>query len=428
MRSSTPITAVVAACAATVFTAAHAEPLNWNYLEGVYFHEIELELPGSGPELDGDGVGLSGSMAVAPHVLLQAGNTNADIDAPGGGQAALDRSWVGPGLYADFRLADIRVGPWARVAYERLNAFGLVAEGWHGALGLRLGFTERLELALTGEYGDYEPARVGGGPRPDLDRDAYRADLLYAVSPRWSVLAGYEHGSIDIGGGDTDVDKLYAGSRWYFDAAPGGAAAADSGSGYDGEANYNYLQVVYPFGDEVETGNTDRDIFDGAIFSGAARVSEHIVLMGEATALNVAAGGEAAIDFQSLGPALRYGDTLTGGSWLDLHVGVSYERANIGGVFTGVGANVGARWLVGNLELAPRVMVIDTNGRASGASADLTGQRYRLEALYSVSKAVALVANYERTELDVEPSGGARIPIEGDSYGLGLRFYYAGRT
>lgn len=427
MRATTHIAAAVAACAAMGLTAAHAEPLNWNYLQGVYFHDIEIDAPGA-PEADGDGVGLSGSMAVAPNVLLQAGSTNADIDAPGGGQVAIDRTWVGPGLYADFALAGIRVGPWARVAYERLSLAGGVAEGWHGALGLRLGFSERLELALTGEYGDYEPARVGSGPRPDLDLDAFRADAIYAVSPRWSVLAGYERGNLNVGAGDADVDKMYVGSRWYFDAAPGGAAAAGEASAYSGEANYNYMQVVYPFGDEVEIGGAEIDIFDGAVFSGAARVSERIVLMGQASALNVEGGGEAAVDFQSFGPALRFGDTV-GGTWLDLHAGVSYERASIGGgVFTGVGANLGARWLAGNLELAPRIMVVDANGRAGGGGADLTGQRYRLEALYSVSDSVALVADYERTELDVEPSGAGRIPIEGDSYGLGLRFYYAGRT
>lgn len=433
MRTTTQIAAAIAACAAMTLTAAHAEPLNWNYLEGVYYHEVEIDQPGT--EQDGDGVGLTGSMAVAPHVLLQAGTENLDIDQAGGGQRALDRAWVGPGLYADFRVADIRVGPWARVAYERLGVGGAVNEGWHGALGLRLGFTDRVELALSGEYGDYEPARVGGGPRADLDRDAYRADLIYAVDSRWSLLAGYEHGSIDfgIGQGKRDTDKILVGTRWYMDATPGGAFAAGGDSAYSGEANYNYLQTAYQFGDEIEVGSSERDIFDGVVLAGAARVSERVVILGEATALNVAATGEAGFDSQSLGPAIRFGDKV-GAGWLDLYVGASYERAALAGdVYTGGGVSAGARWLLGNLELAPRITAVDMNGRdnnfgGGGASADLDGQRYRLEALYSVSDSVALLANYERTELDVESSGAGSTAIDGDSYGLGLRFYYAGKS
>lgn len=421
---------VVASSALLAASVVQAEPLNWNYLEGVYYHDIELDFPaaaGAG-ELEGDGVGLTGSMAVAPNVLLQMGNANGDIDLPGFGQIPLDRTWIGPGLYADFDLGGVRVGPWARIAYERMSVFtGGVAEGWHGAAGLRLGFGERFELALTGEVGDYEPARFGSGPRPDLDREVVRADLLYAVTPRWSLLGGFESGDFDpgFGYGDIETERFYAGARWYLDATPGGAYAAEGEPAHSGRANYNYMQAVYRDGDELEAFGGEIDVHDGTVLSGAVRLSERFVMLGEVTAMNAQGGGESALDFQSLGPAIRFGDTIAGGTWLDIYAGVSYERVSLPlvGVFTGGGASIGARWLAGDFEVAPRVMTLDTDGTAG---LDLDGQRYRLEVLYSLSPSVALVADLERIELDAEGAGGG-TSIEADSYGLGIRYYYAGK-
>jgi len=417
-------TATVACLPMAAF--AGGQDLNWNYLQGTYVHQGEFDPDGGGLPVDGDGLELKASYAVMPHLLLQAGAEVLDFETPA--EVAGDRAWVGPGVYLDMDLGALTVSPWARVTYERGSLGGASADGYGAGAGFRVGHHSGIELDVGYRYSDLEADANGGGDLRGLESNRIVADLVVPAGERWAITAGYVYEDVDGDNGnlpDGDFDAIRLGARWYTNPTPGGAHTQDKESPYSG-ANYSYVDAMYMIGDEVEANATDLDAEDGFAFRAAARVHERVAILGEFRNVDVENPGGAAediaYDWASIGPALRFGDQV-GGTWVDLHIGPSFERANAPNstlTLNGGGINAGVRWLIGDIEVAPSFKAFELGG----SGRDMDGERYRVDLLYNASESVALLVNLDYEDYDVELPNGSTTRFDNLIYGAGLRFYY----
>ena len=132
------------------FAAANAaEGISWNYVEGGY--------AATNSDLDADGFGLNGSVAVHPNFHVFGGYMNQEID---GTSIDFDQWRLGVGYNHEIsRNADLVT----RIAYEKFDA-GRDGFGNRYLMILNRDFYEHLDarLSLKGNYRVYEISRQDG--------------------------------------------------------------------------------------------------------------------------------------------------------------------------------------------------------------------------------------------------------------------------
>lgn len=165
------------------FAAANAaEGISWNYVEGGY--------AATNSDLDADGFGLNGSVAVHPNFHVFGGYMNQEID---GTSIDFDQWRLGVGYNHEIsRNADLVT----RIAYEKFDAgrdiFGqsIDPDGYSVEVGLRGGLTPNFEGTAMVGYEDYGS---------NYDSDFYgRLGAVVKFTPNWGL-----SGDVKFVSGDT---------------------------------------------------------------------------------------------------------------------------------------------------------------------------------------------------------------------------------
>ena len=164
------------------FAAANAaEGISWNYVEGGY--------AATNSDLDADGFGLNGSVAVHPNFHVFGGYMNQEID---GTSIDFDQWRLGVGYNHEIsRNADLVT----RIAYEKFDAGrGLDPDGYSIDVGLRGAMTPNFEGHAMVGYEDY-----GSDAYFDYDSDFYgRLGAVVKFTPNWGL-----SGDVKFVSGDT---------------------------------------------------------------------------------------------------------------------------------------------------------------------------------------------------------------------------------
>lgn len=401
----------------------------WSYLEGQWLADGEFKAPGD--DIDSDGLGLEVSLAASEIVFFQSAYEANNLELAGA-DIAYDRFRIGPGLTTDLALGRTVLAPWLRLDYRRDSLAGQVFDGYGAALGLRWRIG-RFEAQVSGAYAELDRDLDVAPGEADLEESTVELALRYALTPRWWLTAAYRSGQIEdddgavaAPGDEIDFDRVLLGLRWAYAAAPPELVDQEDPAPAD---PFNYVDLLYIFGDELETQATGAslDIERGALIRASAALSNWLIVAAGAQTLHLDSSDadDISLDWVSIGPGLRHGFA---GAWgeLDVYGAVTYERASFigGAVFDGPGAAFGLRYRIGNLELAPAAKVFATETDAAG-DPELDGEVYSLDLIYSVSPAVGLIAHAAWT--DAELSGaGPDIDLEQTVFGAGLRFYFGG--
>ncbi len=127
---------------AAPFAASAADGISYNYVEGGY-----VATNTDGP--DADGLGVNGSVAIAPNFHLFGSYSNQEIDHS---NVDFDQWRVGVGYNREIsRSADLVT----RVAYEKFDAGrGFDYDGWSAEVGVRGALTRNLEGYAMAGYED----------------------------------------------------------------------------------------------------------------------------------------------------------------------------------------------------------------------------------------------------------------------------------
>ncbi|MGO1540643.1 MAG: OmpO family porin [Luteimonas sp.] len=173
---------VLGLAAAIPFAAVHAaEGISYNYVEGGY--------AATNADLDADGFGINGSVAVHPNFHLFGGYSNQDIDHS---SMDFDQWRLGVGYNHEIsRNADLVT----RIAYEKFDAGrGLDPDGYSVEVGLRGAMMPNFEGHAMVGYEDY-----GSDAYFDYDSDFYgRLGAVVKFNPNWGL-----SGDVKFVSGDT---------------------------------------------------------------------------------------------------------------------------------------------------------------------------------------------------------------------------------
>lgn len=172
-------------------TPAVAESPDWNFVQGAY-QNADIDVAGF--DVDGDGLGISGSFEIAELVHLFAGYQTFDFDFG----VDLDQLAVGVGWHPGMTDTTDLVFEVAYLSAEASAAgFSDDEDGYGVTLGLRSMVQDNLELA-------------GGINYVDVGDDDTSIDLQgwYTFTNALAVGAGVEFGD--------DATILGIGLRWYF--------------------------------------------------------------------------------------------------------------------------------------------------------------------------------------------------------------------
>lgn len=162
--------------AALPFAASAAEGVSYNYVQGGYV--------ATNGDLDADGFGIDGSVAVHPNFHLFGGYNNQDID---GFNVDVDQWQLGVGYnYEIAPKADLVT----RIAYEKIDAgSGVDADGYSAEVGVRGALASKVEGYAMAGYQDYE----------QVDGDFYgRLGAQVKFNENWGL-----SGDVKFADGDT---------------------------------------------------------------------------------------------------------------------------------------------------------------------------------------------------------------------------------
>lgn len=213
-------------------------------------------------------------------------------------------------------------------------------------------------------------------------------------------------------------------------AAHAGAPTGDRG------ISYNYLEGAWVFGDELDVEGAPGEDVNGSRFGASAALTPNVFVYGQSTFLNIEdfLGGsddDVDLDTQSLGVGYTL-PLMPGPAPLDVWGSLSYERLNgAGDTADGYGATLGTRWMpMQGLELNAFGGLRDY-GDAEGfgdifpTGGDLDGWAYGIGAVYNVTQQLALTADWQRHNLEADPSGGgSKFDVDLDTFSVGARWYY----
>lgn len=210
----------LAAIAAAVFVApawgqaSNRLDLRYMYLQADYVEDSEVDHP-TGKE-DGDGWGAKARIAASAHAFVALEYHSVDNS-----NGRLYSAAAGLGLRtALLEWLDL----YGTANYERFNLAipGVIdddADGYSGALGLRLFLGERLELSAEGRLADFGDKRIGGS-QTDIDSAFYSLGAVFRFTDALALSAEYLTGEYEFEGGvdaDVDRDDVRLGLRWYLD-------------------------------------------------------------------------------------------------------------------------------------------------------------------------------------------------------------------
>ena len=176
---------------------AMADGINYNYLEGSY-QRVELD-DGLG-DVDGDGYGIAGSVALGESWHLIGGFNGTSFDVLPGIDVDLDELVLGGGFHTSLTSNMDFV---ANLAYVRLEGsslgFSIDDDGIGASIGIRAMASQNLELAAALQYIELSD---GGNDT------TVRGDAWYNFTPNFAV-------GLNIGAGD-DLLRYGIGARIYF--------------------------------------------------------------------------------------------------------------------------------------------------------------------------------------------------------------------
>ena len=206
----------------------------YSYAQGTYTsQDLDTDLGDD----DADGFGLSASWLFLPNAYVFA---RGDFTSPDKGDDARTFS-IGAGHRLP--IADIRsdlddagqIDAYVEASYENLeyeSSFGLSdtqvegdSDGFGATLGIRWLTTPNTELNPYIGYVNYgEPdievrgpfGRSSGSIDETLDGIRFGVRGVLDLTPRVSIVAGFERTQLDVDGTDIDITTLRAGLRWYF--------------------------------------------------------------------------------------------------------------------------------------------------------------------------------------------------------------------
>lgn len=194
-------------------SALAAEGLSYNYFEGNFIVDEQVDLSSrfiNGDD-DGDGFAVAGSFGLNETWYVNGSYSdssldNTEINNLSLGVGAHTSQWTGAwDLFGVLSYEDAQVEVDAVVAGVRRTAE--IDDGGFGlAGGLRGSLTDAFELNGQVKYTD-----VG-----DADGTSFKVGALYKFGTVWAATADYATG--DLGGGDVDVDidELRVGLRYIF--------------------------------------------------------------------------------------------------------------------------------------------------------------------------------------------------------------------
>lgn len=169
---------VLGLAAALPFAAAHAA-------QGISYNYVEAGYAATNSDLDADGFGINGSVAVHPNFHLFGGYMNQDIDHS---SDDFDQWRLGVGYNHEVsRYADLVT----RLAYEKFDAgSGFDYDGYSMEVGMRGALTPNFEGSATVGYEDYGS---------QFDSDFYgRLGAVVKFTPHWGL-----SGDVKFVSGDT---------------------------------------------------------------------------------------------------------------------------------------------------------------------------------------------------------------------------------
>lgn len=187
--------------------------------------------------------------------------------------------------------------------------------------------------------------------------------------------------------------------------------------------NYNYIQGDYIIDGDLETAiGQSSDHYDGwnAKFSGA--LLPHVLVQGEHREIEIN-NGNGDQDFTSI----AVGGFLGLSDEFDAFGTVGYELLNDEVDASGYSVNLGLRALPSkHFEISPFVGWVDYGQieNVGGAEAELSGLRYGVEMIFSVTDCLGITASYRQTELNLDTAGRDNIDVEfNDEFRIGVRLY-----
>ena len=197
--------------------------------------------------------------------------------------------------------------------------------------------------------------------------------------------------------------------------------------------NYNYIQGDYIIDGDLETAiGQSSDHYDGwnAKFSGA--LLPHVLVQGEHREIEIN-NGNGDQDFTSI----AVGGFLGLSDEFDAFGTVGYELLNDEVDASGYSVNLGLRILPSkHFEISPFVGWVDygqlenVQDDPNFENADLSGLRYGVEMIFSVTDCLGITASYRQTELNLDNvnlgAAGNRDNIDvefNDEFRIGVRLY-----
>lgn len=123
-------------------------------------------------------------------------------------ESGIDLLSVGPGV--GLPLGPLHVH--GQVAYERLNYGGLVGNGPGAEVGATVGPADGVRVGISARRG--EPSFSG---TDDIEYELYAIDGRVRVAEDTDLVAGYQEGTFETEGGDTDLNEVVSlGLRFGF--------------------------------------------------------------------------------------------------------------------------------------------------------------------------------------------------------------------
>lgn len=170
-----------------------AQSLSYNYVQGSY---LRTELDDGPLDIDGDGFGLKGSVAVGDMWHVFANFTRSDLDF----DVSYDQTWIGGGLHTPLAPA---LDLYLNLAYVNVEADGVAGDfdddGLGTALGVRMLVLPNVEVAGAISYVDLEDSG---------SETAIEADGWYYLTRNFALGGGIALGD--------DVNRYGIGVRYFW--------------------------------------------------------------------------------------------------------------------------------------------------------------------------------------------------------------------
>lgn len=183
-------------------SALAAEGVSYNYIEGNYIvdEEVDVSFGGLSGSDDGDGFAVGASFALGEMLFVNGNYTDASLDDSG-----LDLQFLNVGLGAH---TSQWTGAWdlfGVVSYEDVDFDVADEDGFGVAAGLRGMLSDAIELNGQVKYVDIS----------DADGITFKIGGLYKLN-NWGITADYATGDLEGGGFEVDTDEIRVGLRFIF--------------------------------------------------------------------------------------------------------------------------------------------------------------------------------------------------------------------